>query len=352
MQNRPLRVFSTMRSQYTTPSKIVKVYECPRMAAWDIVDPLPYEQGDQAKLGDEVHAILDVYVTQGMAPDPTTVPGLLAQSALPYAPRALRGRPEEKHWVTLGGVRWSMRRDWVGSTEDLPGYTGETVPVTIDYKTTGNPSRGIWGKEQHLRDIPAIVYAKARLAEVRDDVVLNRWIYINTKLKKPKAGPSDALLARAEVDQAFEERVLPGARLHLAMQSAHARRALDVFALPPNPHRCMLYAKADGSNACPRIHQCNLPASLQMAAANGEVTLDMSQSTIDPLMDLLARAQAKPAPVISVNPAPAPVALAAPAPVALAPAAAPAPVAIAPSGDLTAEECLTLVTLLRRVLHG
>jgi hypothetical protein len=315
-----------------TPSQIDRARGCLRLVGWDIADPQPYVQRPEAALGDEVHDGLESYNKAGISPE--TNPALsplareLALLALPYAPRPKSGRSEGWFNWTYGGIEFSGRVDWEGDDSAIGGLGA--VPLVIDYKTTKDPTYGVWGLEGHLQDTQSLIYAKRTLETSPEyNSTMNRWLYIRTpEKKKAQAMPSDAIMERAAVDEAFDRLVMPVARVVDAMKKQGPR--LNVLALPPNPMHCTRYMKRDGSGACPNIARCAIDEATALRFATGEETYDMTESTLAPLLTLLngpgapaAGAPAAPAaaPVNPFNAAPA----ATPAPVlSAAPAAAPA----------------------------
>jgi hypothetical protein len=322
-----------------TPSQIDRARGCLRMVGWDIADPQPYVQRPEAALGDEVHDGLESYNKAGISPE--TNPALsplareLALLALPYAPRPKSGRSEGWFNWTYGGIEFSGRVDWEGDAADLH-TNGMNGPATVDYKTSKDPTYGVWGTEAHLQDTQSLLYAKRRLElSPAYAAVLNRWLYIRTPEKKPaQAMPSDAIMERAAVNEAFDRLVMPVARVVDAMKKQGPR--LNVLALPPNPMHCTRYVKRDGSGACPNIARCAIDEATALRFATGEETYDMTESTLAPLLTLL-NGPGAPAPSAPAAPAVAPV-----NPFNAAPAATTAPVLSAAPAAASAFGGLTL----------
>ena len=309
-----------------SPSNIEKAMSCLRIVGWDVVDPQEFVQGDAAKLGDEVHDGMDAYNKAGVNPIKNEALSPLAQRlcalALPYAPRPKTGRAEGFFRWTWQGIEFSGRDDWAGTTADISSPpAGVTMPAEVDYKTTGDPTYGVWGMvadapaKGHLQDPQSLIYAKRRLELTGVDAVFNRWLYIRSGLKKgkPQALPSDAIMERAPVSEAFDRIVMPVARVVDAMKKKG--KALDVLSLPPNPNHCRKYQKTDKATGaivgvCPRLEQCQITAGQQLLAAEGGY--DVSNEALAPLLSILRTEQAAPAaaptaanptPAISFNPA-------------------------------------------------
>jgi hypothetical protein len=305
----------------TSPSQIDKARGCIRVVAWDYVDPQEFVQGEAAALGDEVHDKLEIYNKCGADPSDGSIPGALAVLALPYAPRARTGQSEGfVRWTPKGEkVTFSMRVDWAGRAEDvnrLPPDVDPNMPITIDYKTSGDPSYGVWGEEAHYQDTQSLVYAAHRIAVTGADRVYNRWLYVRTaaKKKKPAAMPSDQVMERARVEAQMQRLVLPiGRKLEELQAEAKAGR-LNVLSLPANPRQCKKYMRRDGTGVCPRYEQCNLSPADEMAGMEGE------DRYMDDLLAMLQKPTAPAAPA-ATQPAPAAVAPVTINPAPVAPAA-------------------------------
>lgn len=297
----------------TSPSEIDRARGCIRVVAWDLVDPQKFVQRPEAALGDEVHDKLEIYNKCGADVKDGGLAGDLAALALPYAPRPRCGQSE-------GYVRWtpkrapdvtfSMKVDWAGRATELMGVppTVPDMPATTDYKTSKDPSYGVWGEEAHYQDTQSLVYAEHRLEVTAADKTYNRWLYIRTpEKKKPAAMPSDCVMERARVHAQMDRLVYPLARKIESMKKDAAGKRLNVFSLPANPRQCNKYAKRDGTGGCPRAAQCNLSPAEIMAGVEGE------DRYMDELLAMLNSGASQPAqsaaapaiaPVVSINPAP------------------------------------------------
>lgn len=296
-----------------SPSEINKARECIRIVAWDIVDPQQFVQGPAAALGDEVHDKLEIYNKCGADVKDGTLAGDLAALALPYAPRPRTGASEAYvRWTPRRApdVTFSMKVDWSGLTSELMGMppASADVPATVDYKTSKDPSYGVWGEEAHYQDSQGLVYAEHRLEVTGADAVYNRWLYVRTPEKKKAAAmPSDQLMHRERVHAQMDRLVYPIARAIEGMKKDAAAKRLNVFSLPANARQCKKYAKRDGSGGCPRQEQCNLSPAEIMSGIEGE------DRYMDGLLAMLNGGASQPtqpvnatpiAPVVSINPAP------------------------------------------------
>lgn len=333
-----------------TPSQIDRARSCLRLVGWDIADPQPYQQRPEAALGDEVHDGLEAYNKAGVNPEENPALSPLARElavlALPYAPRPRSGRSEGWFNWTWDGIEFSGRVDWEGKMGEL-GQCEPTagLPATVDYKTTKDSTYGVWGEEGHLQDTQSLLYAKRQL-ELSPEyaAVFNRWLYIRTpEKKKAMAMPSDAIMKREAVNEAFDRLVMPVARVVDRMKTLGPK--LNVLALPPNPMHCSRYMKRDGSGACPNISRCAIDESTALRFATGEETYNMDNHKLGTLLTLLegpggVAPQGAPAPAAAApaNPFNPTVATQAAPALTAAPAAAAAPsfggltLAPAPSG--------------------
>lgn len=298
------------------PTKLKDVRECVRIAAWDIVDPKPWEQSPQAELGDLVHDKLEIYNKAGLSPydKDDNLASRCAMKALPFCPQPKHGHSEGAFKWTWNGVTFSGKDDWNGKVGDFiqpPPGVDPGMPAEVDYKTTGDTSHGLWELEQFYQDSQSLIYAKRRMELTGADKVYNRWLYMRTGEKKGKplaAMASDAIMEKARVDEAFERLVMPAARAYVAMKKIGKR--LDVLSLPPNVSRCTKYGP---KHRCPRWEQCQISDEQALALSTGENT---EMSTVsNPLLAILeaeaAKSQPAPqqpapaaAPPVSFNPAP------------------------------------------------
>ncbi len=304
-----------------SPSQIKEGLECIRLVGWQIVDPIPFERRPEQDLGDEVHDKLEWYNRAGTNPydgsvkpdgkpaGDETLASLLAMKALPYGPKPKHGQSEGQFKWAWKGVTISGRDDWHGKTTDLANAPPvEEMPCEVDYKTTKDPSYGIWvvmdetgqkDESAFYNDAQSLIYAKRRMELTGADKVYNRWLYIRTGEKRGKpaaAMPSDCVMTKARVDEAFERVVYPVAAAIVTMKKIGKR--LNVLALPPNPSRCRKYVKGDGSGACPRIAQCQVSDIEALAHISGE------GNSMNPLQAILEKEQAQLGQAPTFNPAP------------------------------------------------
>lgn len=292
------------------PTKLKDLRECIRIAAWDIVDPQPWEQSPQAELGDLVHDKLEIYNKAGVSPydgddAPETLASRCAMKALPFCPQPKHGHSEGAFKWTWSGVTFSGKDDWNGQVGDFiqpPPGVDPAMPAEVDYKTTGDTSKGLWELEQFYQDSQSLIYAKRRMELTGADKVYNRWLYMRTGEKKGKplaAMASDAIMEKTRVDEAFERLVMPAARAYVAMKKIGKR--LDVLSLPPNVSRCTKYGP---NHRCPRWEQCKITDEQALALSTGENT---EMSTVsNPLLAILEAEAAKSQPAPAAPPKTAP----------------------------------------------
>jgi hypothetical protein len=288
-----------------SPSKLDEAADCIRRPAWQAIDPLPYEQGEAAALGSEIHQVAEDYHTHGKQPDRSTPAGKAFYPALAYVPRPLSGTAEGKFSFRVAGLEFSGLIDLACSVADLPqdwvphtNIDGTEAPewdpawpVVIDYKSVKALSKDYMlnDKASFLQNRQAIVYAAKRLVETRASNLVLWWIYLRRpqwdEQKKvwtgrPKAELKYALVSLAEVTEAFGRLVVPVAK-RLTIIKAEKPNPLD---LPPNPDSCLRYGS---KYACPRIKQCNLSVAEELSGM--DLLDEMNAETAAPVTAEVAK---------------------------------------------------------------
>lgn len=201
-----------------SPSAVSKVKHCERATALGWVTPKG-EETEKQRLGIDLHQAQEDYLNTGKAHDRTTRAGKMAMAGLPYMPGPRTGRAEGETELMISGIRYVIYVDYAGPSDLIPGAP-PGMPATLDHKTSSNPSQyGLWGNAAFLVDPQALTYSVRMLVKHPDaTTVFNRWIYYNTQ-RKSVATPSDAVLKREDVVQAFGEIVHPAAVRLIVLQN-------------------------------------------------------------------------------------------------------------------------------------
>jgi hypothetical protein len=173
---------------------------------------------EKQKLGTELHAVQQAYLTVGKAQDRSTKVGAMALAGLPYMPPPKSGHVETKATLTKGGIQYVLIMDYHGPSSLVPGAP-QGMPAVIDHKTSSAPERyGLWGHDAMVQDPQTLIYAAKALEDAPDaDRVFLRWLYYWSS-RKSKALPSDTVITRAEVEQYWGTHVHPWAEYIIGLQ--------------------------------------------------------------------------------------------------------------------------------------
>lgn len=275
---------------------------------WFLDRDLPYEEGEAAKLGHDVHDVAEAYHKQGKKPDEETRAGAVFMPALPYLPAPLTGRAEGKFSFRVGKVEFIGYMDLTLESARLLPTQRQPVPekfldwpVVLDYKSTKNPRKTmIEGPGEFLTNKQTVLYAyKVLLDYPQAEGVFLRWVYLRTgqtenpegegywnPKKTPKAYVSDCGLSRVEILDAFKRLILPLAGGLVTIR--RAAKFINPMSLPFNAEQCYKYGK---KYPCAHVGTCQLTAS-QMFEGRQEYNMD----------DLLAQLEAEVAMTKGVNP--------------------------------------------------
>lgn len=239
---------------FMSPSQMVEFRDgCKRKWGFRYILGYRETEGDSAKLGTEVHALLETYMNDKLAWDYTTRAGQVAALALPHLPTRGSISTESKFEMdsdTAGErpVIWRGSRDLVVRTERLK---------VVDYKTTGNFK---WAKTEEtlLTDPQAVVYSLATLREQTEHYheVDLQWLYLSTKSRKTL--PVSTTLDRPHVETQFT--ILDG----LAREAEVLQRTVtDPLTLEPNDRMC------DAYGGCPHRSRCNFGPEERLKSTMG-----------------------------------------------------------------------------------
>lgn len=222
-------------------------------------------------LGIELHGISEVYLKSGVRPDRLTQAGSMFIAGLPYLPPPKAGGVEGEFILSVSGHDYGGKLDYMGP---LYNVTNDHKYVQIghgllDHKSSKNPKAYMLrGKRNEtierpkkrgtgttrdefkgfLDNIQAVIYAAQYLVRTNSDKVMLRWLYYKS-VGAPEAVPSDIVLTRGEIEEAFGRLVHPLAERATRLWSDKSHP----LTLAPNTERCHVY-----NRDCHYKSQCNL----------------------------------------------------------------------------------------------
>lgn len=228
----------TDKPRALSPSQIKMFRACQRKWAFRYVDGVPADSNRFAKLGSEVHKVLEDWLGQGVAPDIETDAGRIAAAGLKHLPPPHPDLEVEAH------VKYPRADDIAlhGYCDLIEPESGDEPPVITDHKTTVHFK---WAKtEEDLRgDVQATVYAAAVLHVSHSDEVVLRWVYYRTrgkaasKLVQVRLSRDDVEAAMEPIDEtareiyAAREAALPAAETDYNAEECNAFGGCDYLAL-------------------------------------------------------------------------------------------------------------------------
>lgn len=259
-------------------------------------------------LGIELHDISEKYLKFGTQPDRLTQAGSMFLSGLPFLPPPKTGGVEGEFVLTVDGHAYGGKLDYMGMLYDNFAPIG---PGLLDHKTSKSPKRymlqgkrnqgeGYHETKGFLDNIQAVIYAAQYLVRQNVDSVRLRWLYYKS-VGAPMAIPSDIVVTREEIEEAFGRLVHPLAEKSAALSAVKAHP----LTLAANPDRCHIYGRD-----CHYKPQCALTLKdhlrHNLAPKNKELLI-MTESMLDKARaKKLAAAGGSPAPVATLVAAPAP----------------------------------------------
>lgn len=234
-----------------SPTQISTFLECERKWGWQKIANVHVPQAPSAALGSRVHALLELYLGQGIMPDFVVdrEAAEVASSGLHLLPQRIEGMQVERAFrfasKRTGFVYRGFKDLELPPGAVMPGLTGER-PIVLDHKTTSSIDKYAKTPNDLHFDAQAIIYAIDSMTRFERDEVDLAWVYYQTKGAR-RAHPSFATIEAAHASRVFDEIE------RVAEQAADALdRKLDVLELAPNPAACNAYG------GCPFRHLCNL----------------------------------------------------------------------------------------------
>ena len=192
-------------------------------------------------LGQEVHAVLEEFLRDGISPNENTREGRIASAGIHLLPEG--GVLEIEQGIRLE----SMDPPLIGFI-DVLDVSEPWCPVVIDHKTT---SSWQWAKteEQLKTDPQMIAYARYALDEFpAADVVEVAHVQYKTK-GAPEARRVAVLLGREHVDEHWEE------LKSVAEEMKKTSLLDDVEEVPPNLSACGAYGGCPYADTCAALGQ-------------------------------------------------------------------------------------------------
>jgi hypothetical protein len=214
-------------------SQISIAQECERKVAFRYMSRHPKPpQHPAAALGTRVHAVGEVYLSEGTPPDRDSDEGAIFIKGLPFLPAPGSGGVEGYFKDEIGGIAYQGYVDLLVKSHKLPQWDLPKCWVVHDHKTSSNPAT--WGKdEKALRTDPQVlIYGRKYLGDERG--VGFRWLYLKTK-GRLKAYPVDFIMTATEVVEGFDRHVQPTAE---RLVELYQIKDLDPNSLDPSPQAC------------------------------------------------------------------------------------------------------------------
>lgn len=264
-----------MSEIWLSPTQIDTYRMCKRKWAWGYIAGIKSPPNRFAKLGLDVHDVLEEFLKNGTAPDRNTQAGKIAIPGLKFLPSPGQAIVEGKFVWELPehGFNLTGRIDW-----------REMVPAFGDHKTTSDFK---WMKTVEVleTDVQAIIYAAYILYVMNANNVRGRWVYYRTK-RTPASKKVDFEFSREHVDAQMVG-ILETGREMVAWKRG-TREATD---LPYDAKACDAYG-----GCFYREKHCNLTSKERL------VSLMAQESLKDKLARKKAEAQAQNKPQPQINP--------------------------------------------------
>ncbi len=251
------------KDRQVSASQLRTYKSCNRKWGFKYLDKLPDPPGAGALFGTAVHKEYEAWFRDGIAPNPTTRAGRLAQRGLDsghYPDPACVSGVEPHIMFEAGGVRFH-------------GFVDLVEDSTIhDHKTGSDPKKYALTAETIKKDEQALIYSTWGLALWGNSMVALQWTYHSTRTKA--LFPVRAEMERDETYRDFEQHCLIPAQELLRDRKKHTT-GND---LPVNLSECSNYGGCKFAMHCQRT-----PEQIIIAA-------DESTGTMG-LKDLLAKNQ-------------------------------------------------------------
>lgn len=182
---------------------------CFRSLGWRYIAGVKEPDTRENTFGTELHGVAEDYLNKGKKPDLETKAGRRFFPALRFLPPPGVGGVEDEYDLTISGVAYGVKIDWIGPAVLVPDCPPECMswPAVIDHKTSKNPKEyGLKEREDFLANPQAVLYMAAALVKnPTAGGVYARWIYYAS----PDGGNPDAnarshAFTREEITEAFK----------------------------------------------------------------------------------------------------------------------------------------------------
>jgi len=239
---------------YVSASEIETWDLCPRKWAFVYIEKKRLPPNESAALGTRVHAILEKWLRDGIAPDLLTDEGAIAASGLHLLPP-----PRTPGLVTEEEFHFTSRRAWYKGYKDFRYRDANGLLHVGDHKTT---KAFTWAKslEEILCHSQSLIYAVDEFHKNPDDqrIALD-WVYYKTTGSR-KAEPRFQIVAKEVVAEMFFEHVDPVAG-HITMLHNSTPQGTSALEFAPDFRAC------DAFGGCPYLSICN-PTPTQKVQAH------------------------------------------------------------------------------------
>lgn len=179
------------RPWFFSASQIDTFLACPRKWAWRYIAKKRGPDHPSAKLGTEMHRLLENYLRDG-TPLPFSDPSPLTREAAAIASPSLVHLPQPKTPGMAVERKFTFKSGdplphgpllFTGKVDVSlsPLATGTSVPKVIDHKSSSNMSRYAKTPDDLEEDPQAILYAYDAMVTYKSKVVDLEWIYSSTR---------------------------------------------------------------------------------------------------------------------------------------------------------------------------
>jgi len=224
---------------YFSATQLKRADLCIRAWAWEKICGFIEPPGAAAKFGQDVHSVLEGWLSQGRALNQYRPTGKVAFEGLKWLPPPGPELEVEREFkIRIGKFHY---RGFV----DLGFMNGDGVPWVIDHKTTRD---FMWALsvEALQNDIQALIYAKEAVDRYDTDRVHLRWVYYRTT-EPFTSRITETTMTRQDIDCRWP--IID----ELAAETDKVRlTVLNPLELPPNANACAAFG------GCPHQHRCNL----------------------------------------------------------------------------------------------
>ncbi len=224
---------------YVSPSQITTFRSCPRSWYYPQVLKERPPQKKSAKLGEDIHHVLENYLEKGVAPDLSTQVGRIAHAGLKFLPEPGSayveldiGKHPAGEGLQLAGIRVIGRVDFVDLTKDIPEIGDHKTTSNFSYAKT--PEELLWDPQMVIYGQFLIRFAE-HMGEPLPARVRARHIYYLT------TGQPKALEIPVEFSDSHLNKVWNGSLTETVKEMTDVYKIKKVEDVPANYSACGNY---------------------------------------------------------------------------------------------------------------